>query len=174
MQTSSRDLPAPNFFFVESRTFDNDDRTIVCRNSRDVCENIIVVPDACALDSNNDHNNDDNDNNEYDDDVVVDGGDDDDNNENDECGNDNDDGVMTGEMIDGNNVDNGDGKRSKNNNSNDNSEIWSYPLFRTTFLFESEKCTHIFTNSTIQLRSGDEAESIISICDLCGFKKIKN
>lgn len=62
----------------------------------------------------------------------------------------------------------------KNRCKNDNGKAWHYPLTRTTFLFESEKCTHIFTTTTIQLRSGDEAESVISVCDLCGFKKIKN
>lgn len=62
----------------------------------------------------------------------------------------------------------------KNRYKDDNDKAWHYPLTRTTFLFESEKCTHIFTTTTIQLRSGDEAESVISVCDLCGFKKIKN
>lgn len=67
-----------------------------------------------------------------------------------------------------------DASGSTNGSTIDSNDNFTYPLSRTTFFFTTDKCSHIFSIATMQLRSGDEAESVISVCELCGFKKIKN
>lgn len=164
MQTSSRDLPAPNFFFTESQASDKNERVkdrqnpnntrADCENKQDAVDDDNSVPNIDTASCDDVYDGDEPDNN-----YVINDEDDYNDDDNNNCA----DEEVDVEIIKNNYI---------NNNNCD--EVWSYPLVRTTFLFESEKCTHIFTNNSIQLRSGDEAESVISICDLCGFKKINN
>lgn len=49
-----------------------------------------------------------------------------------------------------------------------------YPTQRTTFRYTCANCEHVFKTQMIQIRSGDEGESLVQTCEKCGMKKINN
>lgn len=49
-----------------------------------------------------------------------------------------------------------------------------YPTKRTTFKYTCANCEHVFQTQMIQIRSGDEGESLVQTCEKCGMKKINN
>lgn len=49
-----------------------------------------------------------------------------------------------------------------------------FPASRTFGYYTVNNCFHEFTEGLVQLRSGDEGESLVRVCKKCSFKEIKN
>lgn len=53
-------------------------------------------------------------------------------------------------------------------------ENCTYPTDRTTSFYTSKDCNHEFKNKMVQIRSGDEGQSLVRTCTLCGIRKIND
>lgn len=47
-----------------------------------------------------------------------------------------------------------------------------YPSARTTYRYNATRCEHVYANRTLQLRAGDEGESLVRTCTKCGDVKV--
>ncbi|UDM55416.1 Lef-5 [Phenacoccus solenopsis nudivirus] len=50
----------------------------------------------------------------------------------------------------------------------------SYPRNRTTYFYKVDDCKHEFIDTLEQIRSNDEAESLVRVCSKCGLKRVKH
>jgi len=49
-----------------------------------------------------------------------------------------------------------------------------FPTSRTTFFYTEQNCQHEFVEELVQMRSKDEPESLVRVCQLCKLKEIKH
>lgn len=49
-----------------------------------------------------------------------------------------------------------------------------YPTERTSKFYTSKDCKHEFINEMVQIRAGDECQSLVQTCKMCGIRKIND